>query len=97
MNEWRNKSLSLTEGYSSIAFIARDRPDIAVDPEQLKRERKKKHDFKFPVYVIESLWLFELQLSCMDKLMATVCLNYKRLFFSYPWHLEGQIWLFLEQ
>ena len=32
---------SLKEGYSSIAFIARDRSDIAVDPEQLKRERKK--------------------------------------------------------
>ena len=32
---------SLTEGYSSIAFIVRDRPHIAVDPEQLKRERKK--------------------------------------------------------
>ena len=32
---------SLTEGYSSLAFNVRDRPDIAVDPEQLKRERKK--------------------------------------------------------
>ena len=32
---------SLTEGYSSSAFNVRDRPDIAVDPEQLKRERKK--------------------------------------------------------
>ena len=27
---------SLTEGYNCIAFIMRDRPDIAVDPEQLK-------------------------------------------------------------
>ena len=41
---------SLTQGYSSIAFIVRDRPDIAVDPEQLS-VKEKKHNSKFPVYV----------------------------------------------
>ena len=35
---------------------------------------------------------FKLQLSCMDRLMAKVCLNYKCLFFNNPWHLERQIW-----
>ena len=33
---------SLTEGYSSIAFSERDRPDIAVYPEQLKRRRRRR-------------------------------------------------------
>ena len=32
---------ALAEGFSSIAFLVRDRTDITDDPEQLKRERKK--------------------------------------------------------
>ena len=35
---------------------------------------------------------FELQLSCVDRLLPKICLNYKYLLLSSPWHLEGQIW-----
>jgi len=35
---------------------------------------------------------FELQLSYVDRLLAKICLNYKYLLLSSPWHLEGQIW-----
>jgi len=35
---------------------------------------------------------FELQLSYVDRLLLKICLNYKYLLFSSPWHLEGQIW-----
>jgi len=35
---------------------------------------------------------FELQLNCMDRLLPKICLNYKYLLLSSPWHLEGQIW-----
>jgi len=34
----------------------------------------------------------ELQLSCVDRLLPIICLNYKYLLLSSPWHLEGQIW-----
>ena len=30
--------------------------------------------------------------SCVDRLLLKICLNYKYLLFSSPWHLEGQIW-----
>ena len=35
---------------------------------------------------------FELQLSCVDRFLPKICLNYKYLLLSSPWHLEGQIW-----
>ena len=35
---------------------------------------------------------FELQLSCVDRLLLKICLNYKYLLLSSPRHLEGQIW-----
>ena len=35
---------------------------------------------------------FELQLSCVDRLLPKICLNYKYLLLSSPWHPEGQIW-----
>jgi len=34
---------------------------------------------------------FELQLSCVDRLLPTICLNYKYLLLSSPWLPEGQI------
>ena len=34
----------------------------------------------------------ELQLSCVDRLLPKIRLNYKYLLLSSPWHLEGQIW-----
>jgi len=34
---------------------------------------------------------FELQLSCVDRFLPNMCLNYKYLLNSSPWHLEGQI------
>ena len=30
--------------------------------------------------------------SCVDRLLPKICLNYKYLLRSSPWHLEGQIW-----
>ena len=33
-----------------------------------------------------------MQLSCVDRLLPKICLNYKYLLLSSPWHLEGQIW-----
>ena len=39
---------------------------------------------------------FELQLSCVDRILPKICLNYKYLFLSSPWHLEGQIWYTLQ-
>ena len=41
---------------------------------------------KFPT----SERFFELQLSCVDRLLSKICLNYKYLLLSSPWHLEGQ-------
>jgi len=35
---------------------------------------------------------FELQLSCVDRLLPKMCLNYQYLCPGSPWHLEGQIW-----
>jgi len=35
---------------------------------------------------------FELQLSCVDRLLPKICLNYKYLSLSSPWQLKGQIW-----
>ena len=35
---------------------------------------------------------FELQLSCVDRILPKICLRYKYLLLSSPWHLEGQIW-----
>ena len=35
---------------------------------------------------------FELQLSCVVRLLPKICLNYKYLLLSSLWHLEGQIW-----
>jgi len=29
--------------------------------------------------------------SCVDRLLPKICLNYKYLLLSSPWHLEGQI------
>jgi len=34
---------------------------------------------------------FELQLSCVDRLLPKIFLNYKYILLSSPWHLEGQI------
>jgi len=35
---------------------------------------------------------FELQLSCVARLLPKICLNYKYNLLNSPWHLEGQIW-----
>ena len=35
---------------------------------------------------------FELQLRCVDRRLPKICLNYKYLLLSSPWHLESQIW-----
>jgi len=45
-------------------------------------------DMKFTI----SEPFFELQLSCVDRLMPKICLNYKHFLLSSPWHLECQIW-----
>ena len=34
----------------------------------------------------------KLQLSCVDRVLPKICLNYKYLLLSSPRHLEGQIW-----
>jgi len=35
---------------------------------------------------------FELHLSCVDRLLPKICLNYKYLLLGNPRHLEGEIW-----
>jgi len=35
--------------------------------------------------------VFELQLSCVDRLLPKICLNYKDLLLSSPWHLESSV------